>query len=128
MKFNVRTYVPMVLGTNEPGDDEATLLAVLVRRCPVCKRPMIDPLSVAAKTQDFSIKAQMDRAGIQFRSSSTDATGHTVCEGCVKEGKVTVRCALCGESRTSDQIQETYGDPAECLCTVCYGTTPERYG
>jgi len=73
-----------------------------------------------------NLKSQMERANIMFRGDVKDKDDHYICEECAKAGKSTFICDLCGEERSSELKQESFGDPPDFLCKVCYETVPAK--
>jgi len=43
-------------------------------------------------------------------------------QSALRKGKASFVCTLCNERRTSDQVQERFGDPPEFLCKICYSS------
>lgn len=111
-----------------PFDDNHYLFLHLVDTCPICGRKMMSSGDSTAYDDDArSQKAQMERAGIVARGSGIlgEYRKH-ICEVCTKEGKGKFTCAMCDQTRTSDQLHDTsFGEP---ICTICYTTlTAEQY-
>jgi hypothetical protein len=105
----------------------ATILAEFPL-CTTCSRPMITnshsapwPVYVF-----YNAEAQRQAAGWGYRSHSVDRDGEPICQDCAAAGKATFICALCSEERTSSEVAESIGDPAEHLCNVCYTTRPAK--
>lgn len=108
-------------------------IAVGLSTCPCCKSPMIEaPLkalnSVASvvgsglKDGGNSIAAQCLRGGLVVRSNSTNTENEKICENCANAGESSFICAMCKEKRASSEKEESFGDPPEFLCKVCYAT------
>lgn len=120
---NFEKYTPVIL------KDKATFVLQL-STCGICGRKM---LGVTRRKCQYindlfpwyyknNLESQMKRAGIVFRSNMKDKNDCYIYENCAKEGKSTFICALCGKERSSDQIVESFGDPPEHLCKICYKT------
>ena len=118
---------------SKPEDFTPTVLApgygivmVATETCAACMRTMIRTGSGA----DFPAfwragrKAQMERAGWGERAYVTDANDKPLCKNCAPKAGA-FRCALCKQDRHGD-AEESYGDPAEHLCTPCYETVPAK--
>jgi len=68
-----------------------------------------------------SQEAQMKKQGVAFRSSS-EKDNKRICIECEAKGLASFVCALCGERKSSSNVQESFGYPAEYLCKDCYST------
>jgi hypothetical protein len=66
-------------------------------------------------------EAQMRARGVVFRSASVK-DNEPICVECEAKGIASFICSICGERRSSKEIQESFGDPAEHLCKVCYSS------
>jgi len=128
---NLDDYTPEIIG------NKAKMLVDL-GKCSICGKKM---LKITAKMAGnltslnfnlfphyyvHNLRAQMNRAFIVFQSNMKDKNNNYICEECVKEGKSTFVCALCGEKRSSDLREESFGDPPEFLCKICYETVPAK--
>lgn len=95
--------------------------------CPCCKRQMMPKMDsnffplVESSKQEY----QMRDKGVFFISKSR-LDAELICSDCESKGKATFECALCQQRHNSDQIQESFGDPAEFLCKTCYSTVPAK--
>ena len=102
---------------------------VRVHKCRACERPMVYPPGERDKTfpshYSASFGAQIRRAGFVV-ASSAKVDDSVICVECKEEGKASFVCALCGERRKSDLIEDYFGDPPEFLCAVCYETVPAK--
>lgn len=67
-------------------------------------------------------EAQARRAGWQKRSYILNEAEQEICGKCASEMDAKFRCALWGEMRSRGKLHESFGDPAEHLCEVCYAT------
>lgn len=99
-----------------------------VCKCPGCSKWMVkkprtgpEPFPPYFRLQ---LPVQLERAGILFISQSTDENDNPICTECEAAGKGGFRCALCKQVKT--KAEETFGYPAESLCTDCYETTPAK--
>ena len=109
-------------------------LEILVSTCGTCNRKMLNITSKQVGRlrglfpyfYGASLRAQLERANIMFRGDTKDKDDHYICEECDKSGKSTFICALCEEERTSELKHDSWGDPPEFLCTVCYETVPAK--
>ncbi len=100
------------------------LVLIRLKRCPICGSFMVDSKLKHLSTDGAADMAlQVVRAGWHYESD-VRVGGEPICERCKIEGKATVRCALCGEQRSSKQIKESYGYPPEYLCRACYVSVP----
>lgn len=103
-------------------DFYATML-VQLERCPTCSRPMI-PAKVKRPFPQYvfaNAEAQARRAG-WGQESTARKDDEVICTDCARKGLSSFTCALCEEERSSDLIQESFGDPPEHLCSECYST------
>jgi hypothetical protein len=69
-------------------------------------------------------KDWMEARGIIFNSDATDINNHEMCEMCKSEGKAQFKCVLCNGIKPSSEQKESFGYPAEYLCTDCYNSVP----
>jgi hypothetical protein len=74
---------------------------------------------------DINQDAQMKASNVVYKSSLTKDDDY-ICVECAKEGKASFVCSLCKERRQSRELQESFGDPSDCLCRVCYETVPAK--
>lgn len=101
-------------------------LNVYTERCPICGRTMMYKSKgrVFSQFGDSDIQKRLiSEQGVVFISSSKK-DDEFICEVCESEGKASFTCALCEKTFHTDNIQQSFGDPAEYLCKVCYTTIP----
>jgi hypothetical protein len=103
-------------------------MIVAVELCHTCKKPMVARPQLVSyehglfpKHIDENFDAQLKRAGWVEKSHSK-VDNSWICEECASQGKASFVCALCNERRTSDQVEERFGDPPEFLCKTCYSS------
>lgn len=115
-------YKPEIIGS------DYALFLVRLERCPECKRYMVvrpretsDPTFPYYHKLSFDAQAKAANLGIKSRSK---IDRHPICEDCETEGKASFVCALCKERKPSSKIQQSFGDPAEYLCSDCYLVVP----
>ena len=95
--------------------------------CPICNKHMIKQWPKNYDNPYFpnyiemTQQAQAERAGVVFRSNVT-VDEHYICVECAEAGKADFLCVLCNERKSTDKIQERYGDPPDFLCKDCYKT------
>jgi hypothetical protein len=114
------TFTPYVL---TPGFG---VVMVEVAICTKCERQTLTiengwkcpPYYKAARA------AQMKRAGWVDRAYATTAEGAVLCVECAPVAAA-FKCALCQKQRHG-KPQDSYGDPAEHLCTPCFETVPAK--
>jgi hypothetical protein len=109
--------------------DEGALFLVSIRRCPICHQWMVhapdwDRYSTFPGGDNRFVD-QAERAGLRLESGH-EVDGINICQVCKDTGKATFVCALCGERRPANQEEESFGDPIEYLCRVCYATVPAK--
>jgi len=98
-----------------------------VEECACCKRPMM----IKANNGLFPYyigdnqESQMKKQGIVF-SSHSKKNNQKICIECEKSGKASFVCALCHENRGSEEVEESFGDPAEYLCKECFSTVSAK--
>ena len=123
----VDEYTPIITGNRAK-------LEVQVSTCGICNQKMlkINP-KLGKKLRELfpyyyrdDLAAQLKRANIVFQGGVKDKDDHYICEECDKAGKSTFICALCEEERSSDLKEDSFGDPPESLCKVCYETVPAK--
>lgn len=126
MKENeLREFTPKVIGTIFAS--KYALMLIEVYQCPICTQLMVaspGESGLFPRFEPVRFEAQVKRAGWLLRSTSYDEARDYVCVDCVKDGKLTFTCYLCKVTRDSDHIQESFGDPPERLCKLCYETVP----
>ena len=105
------------------------LVLVELEKCPLCHKYMIDIIGVKyglfPKWRRITIEKQIERAGWAQRSS-VKVDDKNICNECVKAGKADFLCALCKQRKPTNKIKDSFGDPAEFLCTDCYETVPAK--
>jgi hypothetical protein len=97
--------------TSDSGYFAKVLIAISV--CPICGSYMTE----SGWSKGI---AKMSRV-----SSGEPGSRRHVCEKCAEAGKATFTCALCEQSYSSDQIQESFGcnySSEDFLCKNCYKT------
>jgi len=65
--------------------------------------------------------AQMKKQNVKYISKS-EIDGDKICVECESSGKSSFICVLCEERKNCNQIQESFGDPADHLCKDCYAS------
>lgn len=122
-------YVPQIIRRRDPDGAAFVTFAMYCEACAICKRLMyVDSdayrTSMAPLQLGITIREQAQRAGMVPHGSAEDARGRDICAECQAAGLARFRCWLCRQERTTDQLQERFGDPQErtpdYLCTVCY--------
>lgn len=96
------------------------LFLLPIQKCPICGRTMMSRSDVFDKYTEFTQDKQMTQAGIVHIGQLIPGSDRHACEVCTREGRVTFICAICKESRSSDQFHEEVCE--EPICTVCYET------
>lgn len=99
---------------------------VYTAKCPICDRAMMYKSTGRVFSpfgDSYRQKILMKELGIVFISSSKK-DDNPICEVCAEKGKASFTCSLCGKELQSNMIKESFGDPAEYLCTECYTTVP----
>lgn len=72
-----------------------------------------------------TIVSQLKRAGVHLQSAVGTVEGGPICSKCVEENPI-YKCYLCGERRKKDELQVSYGYPADHLCKYCYDTVSAK--
>lgn len=95
--------------------------------CASCRKPMMKkaPYGLFPLSIDHDQAAQTARAGVVIESMST-IDDKKICVECEKAGKAFSTCALCKTPKPSSRIEESFGEPAEYLCSDCYETVPAK--
>lgn len=120
-------FIPEIISEKD-GEIHATFLLHLAR-CPSCRVPMMPNFSDHAPFRNWyvpTIKDQMERAGWRWRSRVQNSEGHYYCADCAQSGTDLIRCVCCQMTRPASLVQESFGDPPEYLCKVCYDTAPAK--
>lgn len=119
-------YTPKII-ENRDSSVYATFV-IQLKKCATCQTPMLPKISrdIFPKWQRVDALAQIERAGWQAESTSLDKRGNPICGRCATLGKASFVCAMCHQERSSDQVQLSFGDPAEHLCKTCYATKPAQ--
>ena len=119
-------YTPQII------DRKYVLFAAHGTECPICKKIMVKKLqkhyfeySFFPTWLDMNQDAQMKRAGLVY-AGRTKVDDDDICEECEEAGKADFKCELCGERKSTDKIQESFGDPADFLCKDCYEITTAK--
>lgn len=118
-------YTPKII------NDKYVLFAAESRKCPLCGKIMIKKVPSYFKNSFFPVwcemnqDAQMKRANLVY-ISTTMVDNEYICEECDKGGKANFKCELCGDRKSTNKIQETFGDPPVFLCEDCYETIPAK--
>jgi len=121
--MNLEEFVPELI-----ENEGYAKVIIQLSKCSVCNRPMIKMEKKDTQRMrnlfpyywKTNLDSQLKRAGIQYEGTSKDTRDNYVCEECSKAGKGSFTCALCGEERSTDLKEESFGDPPEYLCKVCY--------
>jgi len=117
----------------KPEDFTPTVLApgfgvvmVATETCAACMRTMIRTGTGAGFPAFWRAGRveQMKRAGWAERAYATNASDKPLCKDCAPTAGA-FRCALCKQERHG-VAEDSYGDPAEHLCTPCYETVPAK--
>jgi len=128
VEARVKFTPTLLLGADGKPTGYGTML-VAVRACATCQAPMVasprgaDPFT---RGWDETFGAQLKAAGWQVASDACVADGGRICDRCKQAGLATFRCDLCGLLRSTSQVQEGFGDPAEYLCVPCFETVPAK--
>jgi hypothetical protein len=93
---------------------------VQVYDCDCCGKTAINAYGEQRRLLEYQRRTR----GMVWYHSERD--GKILCEECAAAGKGAFTCALCGESRSLSLEQESFGYPAESLCTPCFETTPAK--
>lgn len=96
------------------------LMVVELRKCPICEKWMLNRSNSFPNMDENREVLQLQRAGWVHKSSMENNNMDYICEECKTHARVKFTCAICGEERTSSEIQEQFGYPAEYLCKECY--------
>ncbi|MCJ7507540.1 MAG: hypothetical protein MUO85_02265 [candidate division Zixibacteria bacterium] len=124
----IENYIPTVI-SDELGQTHYGKVLVELEKCHICHRYMINSrdakYGLFPKYDKITIEKQMERAGWVQRSSVEVDEKYICCE-CAEAGKADFHCSLCNQRRLTDKIQESFGDPAEFLCTPCYESVPAK--
>ncbi|HEX9986926.1 MAG TPA: hypothetical protein VGE45_00400 [Chloroflexia bacterium] len=93
------------------------VVSLRVNKCPTCGKLMI----FIGNWSDSHLLRQLTQAGIMKETLWT-YRNRNICEECFAAGKAGFKCFLCEKDRTSDEEKESWGDPPEYLCTMCFET------
>lgn len=122
--------------TPQKIDRNYGVMLVRLRSCASCAKTMISvPRSnILADDQVFptdfanDFNAQVKRAGWVKRSKHTTQTSDgwtdSICTECADIGMAKFTCSLCGNIRSTNEVQESIGEPPDYLCKVCYYSKP----
>jgi len=121
--MDVAKYIPQIV------DDKYALFLVSLSVCPKCGHEMIASpdryggrwTDMFPKYEKATLEAQAKRAGLHIKSR-VRVDGEYICTSCEQEGKADFLCELCGQRKPTDKIKESFGDPAEYLCSDCFET------
>lgn len=106
--------------------EKYTLFALQTDECPICRVRMLnkDKNNLFPYYVGMNQEAQMKKAGMEFKGS-VFVKGSHICKKCEESGKATIKCELCGETKSSVKIQESFGE-GSFLCSDCYETIPAK--
>jgi hypothetical protein len=93
------------------------------KKCPYCGKQMMDRSDLFSSLKDQEI--QMKKLGVVFRSNATKDNQY-ICVECKEKGVASFTCSLCGEQRSYEDMQQSFGDPPEYLCKHCYNIVPAK--
>lgn len=130
-KIKVGAYIPEIV---TDGVDLYGKLLVSLTQCPSCNRIMLKRYSyqwsgfesIFPKWLQIQLREQLSKADILIYSQFKNRNDKFICIECAKDGKNTFTCDLCGEERTSDLKETSYGEPPDYLCKVCYESVPAK--
>jgi hypothetical protein len=121
-------FIPTIIA--ETDDDHVYVtIAVRVKRCATCGRPMIPaadrmPLYGAGFPQ-MTPEEQARRAGWpELTLYAANFDGRLICDPCAKAGHARFKCSLCHQIRPAEDVKARFGVRAEYLCKPCYQTVP----
>ena len=113
-------YKPQVVFPMDTRGIGYGVMLVQLCQCPCCKQMMFDGFP---KWFYIELDAQLKRAKWVKKSDIIVDDKH-ICVTCEKAGKADFLCALCEQRKPTDKLNDSFGDPAEHLCTDCYETVP----
>ena len=93
------------------------------KKCPYCGKQMMGRSNLFSSLKDQ--ETQMKKLGVVFISDATKDNQY-ICVECKEKGIASFICALCGERRSYEDMQESFGDPPEYLCKHCYNTVSAK--
>jgi len=126
LERNIAEYIPELI------NNEYAKMIVAISSCPICKKIMINgynetyyDLSTFPVNWMVGFTAQIKRAGWVI-SSGIKVNDEYICTECKLAGRGYFNCALCGEEKPLNKEKESFGDPAEYLCSDCYESIPAK--
>lgn len=128
IESKLKQYTPEIVYSE---DNIYALMLVELYKCPICLKYMFVSPNIPWNKRSFpnwfyiDVDAQLKRAGWEKRSD-TKVDDEYICCTCDTKGLADFLCCLCGNRKTTDNKEESFGDPPEHLCTECYNTVPAR--
>ncbi len=111
------------------GVRKVALFAVETDECPLCKKTMVTEIpkhtGIIPNWVKLSQEAQMKGTGLVYTGNAR-VDDHLVCRECEEAGKADFKCELCKRRHPTSKIKESFGEPAEFLCTDCYEAVPAK--
>lgn len=112
----------------QSGRSSYGTMLVELKNCPICGHYMIRPPgdrwhSPFPRYYAIDFKAQLAEAK-WVEKSDVRVDGKKICVPCAEAGRADFLCALCGQRRPTNEIEDHFGEPPEFLCKPCYRTVP----
>ena len=118
--MNKENYTPEIL------PDGNVKMVIKGEKCSICSKIMVrkvnyykDPFPLYI---EISQESQVRLNDSVVFNSGIEIDYEKFCMECKDSGKITFKCALCGEDHPISDIKEDIGDPAEYLCINCFKT------
>lgn len=112
--------LPMVI---ECDGNRRIVVSMPLKTCDICKSDMVSTF-YGNRSIPYEISQQIKSIGVKFGSQIRNHENREVCSECVEN--ITVKCYNCLEVRKVSEIQERFGDPADCLCKYCFETVTAK--
>lgn len=128
MKKLMESYKPQMIYEESDKKQAYGIMLVKLIKCNTCNKYMIvqpknNYLFIGTFPQYFRLdfNTQVKNAGWEINSNDF-SNEKPICKTCVENGKAIFICSLCEKEKSTDLIQESFGDPSEYLCKECYET------
>lgn len=127
MTKEIDAYTPKLTFPSANGNPSYWTILIETRPCECCGAPTVAHLRHGPFPAYHLIQfaTQCKRAGLHLVSHYVGYS-KPVCVECKVADKATIECKLCRQTRPASASHESFGDPAEHLCTFCWETVPAK--
>ncbi|MFX1450668.1 MAG: hypothetical protein ACFFCM_07500 [Promethearchaeota archaeon] len=119
--MEIKNFIPKI---HKNGGNIYIEMLIEGEKCKICGKTMIKNSHIRPlfpNWMEINQEAQMKKSGLVFWSD-TLVDDEYICVECEKAGKADFLCQLCKKRKPSNKVKESFGSPAEFLCTDCFET------